>query len=345
MKQLLIYFLIIGGGNLCFAQNRVLNLFTTKIKTEILFYEIQNMKCNQYGQYKLVEKQGYSGGPCFKLNTQDYFSIEQATLTRNFEKKTDLLNNFTIIIREKKNARNLKTTFQIFLRQKDWETRKIQLKTQLEEALNKAFPSYKLSIYYLNSFGSNRDGMVSISIGSATGGDEFETSADLKIRLKKMTTDVKPHLKELINQLHDKQMRRLYEEQVKPHQKRIKASQNPRKLHTLSFDILSLGEYDANRKRFSNVMCSDNRYIKGLIAPVEQARLLRADPTKYQIKYYIFERNMSKPDWSPDDPQAFGFVEIVKKESQQFVFRSRVGFSKPSKKVYYKYELYFPRFK
>lgn len=343
MRILLIYLFLIIGTSFSYAQNQKLVVSEKKVDASIPFYEIQSMVCKQYGESRMVEKSSYGGSNYFTLNTGDKFSIEEGKISKNLQPKTDLLQYFTVQIKEEKNVQNRTTIFRIFLQEKDWEEQKKKLIEGLEKALQKEFPTYKLSVSLHTS--TNREGKMTLKVyvSSSTGGDEFETTEAQKQRFKKMALDIDLTLDQLIEELYTNRIQKVRKEVVKPYQDKIKAEQNSQKLHTLNFNIEALGDYDADKNRFKNIQCENSWKLDYMNMPVDQARLFRANPKQYQIKVYVFGGNMSQPQWSPKDPSAFGFIEVVEKETQKLFIRTNGRFRDSNTQASYRFQLQFPR--
>ncbi len=244
MRILLICLFLIIGTSFSYAQNQKLVVSEKKVDASIPFYEIQSMVCKQYGESRMVEKSSYGGSNYFTLNTGDKFSIEEGKISKNLQPQTDLLQYFTVQIKEEKSVRNRTTIFRIFLQEKDWEEQKKKLIEGIEKKLQKEFPTYKLSVSLRTSISREGKMTLKIYVSSSTGGDEFETTEAQKQRFKKMALDIDLTLDQLIEELHINRIQKVRKEVVKPYQNKIKVEQNSQKLHTLNFNIVSLGDYD-----------------------------------------------------------------------------------------------------
>lgn len=340
--QIILYFFLLGIALNSFAQSKALVVCQKKVDITIPFYEVRDMDCIYYNKSRFVEKKQTLPNGYFTLNTYDKFSVFEGKVAAFSDKKSPLLDSFNIHVHEKRNSSHLGTTnFIIYLQEKNTKQKEAARLKAIERSLQKQFPAYKLT---LTSFRSTHNAKTTfkVNVFSNTGGDEFETTENQTKRFKNMAKEIDTVLDKLIKEHIKKPVQNIKEQIVRSEQNAIKRKQNPNKLHVLKFDIEKLGEYDADKKRFQQVTCMNGVQLQYLGAPVEQARKLRENPTQYQIKVYVFERNMRTP-WLPNkDPSAFGFSEIVNKETQQLLIRTFARFEK-SNKAHYKYTLYFPR--
>lgn len=338
----LIFILLFGALTQSLAQNKSLVVTQKKVDISIPFYEIENMSCTQFNEARIVEKRTDASGSYFSLNTHDYFSILDGEIAKVSTKRNDLLERFSIHVYEQKNPRHLQTTnFKIFLKEKNWSEKEEQIRKSIEKELQQQFPSYKLGlIFYMSSH--QAQSTLKVVVSSSTGGNEFETTETQRQRFEDMSKAINSVLDKLIEKHITSYISKIRKDIVLPYQKRIEEKRNPRKLHTMTFDIEQLGKYNADKGRFDDVVCKDGWHLQYLGTPINQARLLRANPTQYQIIGYVFEENMSHP-WSPNkDPSAFGFYEIVHKETKKLITRTFARFSTSSRQAHYRYTLNFP---
>lgn len=349
MRIIIMCALILGSFYHLAAQNQKLLLINKKkIDASLPFYTINSMSCYVGGEYIIPEREKYERqdnreGPLFTLSTRDKFSLLDGAISGETKENQGLMENFEIYVYQKNLPRHWNaTTFKVFLKEKNWKAKKETLIKKIEEKLQKQFPLYKLSVEMSDSRKEDKT-TLNIKIFSSTGGNEFETREVQRQRFSKMKTEVEPFLKGLIRQYHTQRLRQLQRVVIEPYRKNIRSKRNPKKLHTLQFDIQSLGKYNPDKQYFYDAQCSSNWSLKYIGVPLEQAKSVRAAPTEYQLRAYVFEGHMSSP-WCPNrDATAFDFYEVVHKPTNTIVARSFARFKHPSRQYYYNFMLTFPR--
>lgn len=348
MRIIILYACFLGSLFSVSAQNKKLLLLEKKVDASLPFYEIYKMSHFLGDTYYATTREKYEWqdnreGPILTLNTRDKFSLLDGTVSDEIKENQGLMENFGIYVYQKDLPRHWNaTTFKVFLKEKDWQVQKETLTKIIEEKLQKQFPTYKLSVEMSDSRKEEK-ATLKIKLFSSTGGDEFETTDVQHKRFVQMKTEIEPVLKGLISQYHTQRLQRLQRNVIEPYRMNIRSKRNPKKLHTLTFDIQSLGDYVADKEQFKYVTCNNSWSLKYIGVPLEKAKIIRSVPTEYQIKAHIFEGQMSHP-WCPSkDALAFGFYEIVHKETQKLFVRTYASFNRSSRKAYYKFMLTFPR--
>ena len=350
MRIIMLYICLLGNLFPLFAQNQKLLIFEDKkIDASIPFYTIYRMSCRLGLEQIVPEREMYTYedteiNTSFKLSTRDKFSIFDAKISAETQNNTALTKQFNVYVYQENLPRNWNAvSFHIYLQEKDWEVQKATMRQNIEAELQKKFPSYQLKIE-LSSKTKYKKTTLHLKVYSYTGDDEFETTSAKKERCKKMLAEITPSLKQLINKYHKQRIRKLQREVIEPYRRIIKSQRQAQKLHTLKFDIQSLGKYSSDKAQFYDVKCSDNWTLEHLGVPIEQAKLLRASPTEYQLRGYVFEGQMSVP-WSPNrDPSAFGFYEIIHKPTNKLIARTYARFDVSPLQYFYNFMITFPRY-
>lgn len=349
MRIIMLFTCLFGSLFSVSAQNKKLLIFEDKkIDASIPFYTIYRMSC-RLGMDQIVperEKYTYTDNEIntsFKLSTRDKFSIFDAKISEETQNSTALTEQFNVYTYQENLPRHWNAvSFHIYLQEKDWEAQKVAMKQNIETELQKKFPSYQLKVE-LSSKTKYEKTTLTLKVYSYTGDDEFETTSEKKERCKKMLTEITPFLKQLINKYHKQRIRKLQREVIEPYRRTIKSQRQAQKLHMLKFDIQYLGKYSPDKTQFYDVKCNDNWSLEYLGASIEQAKLLRANPTEYQLRGYVFEGQMSSP-WSPNkDLSAFGFYEIVHKTTDKILARTYARFRVSSRQYFYNFMITFPR--
>lgn len=350
MRIVMLYICLFGGLFSLSAQDKKLLVFEDKkIDASIPFYTIYRMSCRLGIDQIVPEREMYTYtdteiNTFLKLRTRDKFSIFDAKVSSEVRNNTALTEQFNVYTYQENLPRHWHAVnFHVYLQEKDWEAQKTTLTQKIEAELQKKFPSYHLKVE-LSSKTKYQKTTLYLKVYSCTGDNEFETTSEKDERCKKMLREITPFLKQLLNQYHKQRIKKLQREVIEPYRRTIRTQNQVQKLHTLKFDIQSLGNYNSDKTQFYDVKCSGNWSLEYLGVPVEQAKLLRASPTEYQLRGYAFEGQMSSP-WCPNqDPSAFGFYEIIHKPTNKIVTRTYARFRVSSSQYFYNFTLRFPRY-
>lgn len=351
MRIIMLCICLLGSLFSVHAQNKKLLVFENKkIDASIPFYTVSRMSCRLGGtQIVLPEREKYERyenkeGIFFTLRTRDKFSIFDAKISSEAKNSTALTEQFHVYVYQEDLPRHWNAVnFQVYLQEKDWEEQKATMVKKIETELQSKFPNYQLKVE-LSSSTKFAKTTMQLRVCSYTGGDEFETTAAQRERSKKMQTEITPTVNQLLYKYHTQRLRKLQREIIKPYKQTIISQLHPQEVHTMKFDIQSLGEYNPDKKQFKNIRCNNNWSLEYLGVPIEEAKLLRAKPTEYQLRSYVFEGEMSSP-WSPNkDPAAFGFHEIIHTPTNTILTRTYAKFRVSSTQYFYKYTITFPRY-
>lgn len=327
------------------GQKMPLVVYETKIDASLPFYEVEKIAYYQEGGWKPVEKRTYlSDKGLLLLNSGAMFSVTDGLILEEGRDNRSLLQDFNVSIYQTHLPTKYKyANLKVFVQEKDWENEKKNLHTLLERELQEQFPAYKTRVDMEQKQKKGKT-LLEITVISDTGGDEFETTQAQKVRVATMKTAIEPFLLDLVRQNHIYRLRDIQRNILQPYRDTIREKRNPRKLHTVSMDIQSLGNYSADKEIFYDVVCDAGQEVKRLTVPVVQAKVLRASPQEYQIKAYVFRGNMSQP-WCPNQNlKAFGFYEIVHKQTQSLLVRTQAYFKYPYGQKYHSYGMKFPSF-
>lgn len=339
IKLLLILCFSVG---VLFAQEKPLLVYEQSVNAHLPFYDVNGMNYYQYNSYKRPKLQTYTGGEYLLLGTHDKFYILDAEIAKQSTTSRDLLTKYNIRIRKEQIINNQsQIDIRFSLEEKNWEAEKLKLKQIIEKELKAKFTTYKLNVTLRKSISREGKAFLKIQVYSNTGGDEFETSKDEASRVLAMMRKVKPVVQNLLYTNHTLRLEKLWRDDILPVQEVLKQNYNPSKIDSLCFNIKWLGKYNADKSSFESGDCDNGFSFRSLRVPLEQAKKMRENPTGYQLRSYIFRKDKSQP-WSPRDPLAFGFFEIIDRETSLFVSRAYVRFSQSSSQAYYKYRLSFP---
>lgn len=335
--------LLLGLSIYSLAQTKPVRVRTLNVKVSIPFYQIQSMYCYQNDEARLIRNQTDPQMGLFTLSTGDKFSIFTGKISNEFPEPYELLDHFIFHLQEDLPPRNgYGTHFLIYLEDKTWTARAPEIAKAFDEELAQEFPQHKLHVSFKTV---NAKGKITlrIMVDSHTGGDEFETSQAQRERMKMISKETHKSLSALVSKYITKPLMMKEIKLVRPYRKKLQAQYEPDKLHVISFDFEKIMTYNADRTRLEQIWCKGGQYIKHIGAPVEQARILRANPTDYQIRAYVFDIDKSKP-WEPTkNKSAFGFYEVVHKETGELLLRTYARFQ-TSAKTHYHYRLRFKDF-
>lgn len=327
------------------AQDRPLAVCEIQVNASLVFYDIESMIYYRSGKWNELSTTTYNQeNAIITFHTGEMFSLLDGGYSSQSLDNQSLKEHFDLSFRKKRVVtRSKRGCYAVMLKEKDWASQKKHLGNIIREQLEGVFSVYNLAIE-MDEVQKEHEMWLTIKVRSNTGGDEFETTESQRQRVAKMKADVLPALRLLVEKHHAQRLRKLQQTKIEPYRDTIRANNDPQKLHTITIDVQELGTYSADKEQFYNVKCSAGWRLERLDVSLEQAKVLRANPEEYQMRAHVFQGRMSHP-WGPNqDLSAFGFYEIVHKETQRLLVRTSAYFDQPSTQSYHRRTIVFPQF-